>query len=294
MLSIFDIFKIGVGPSSSHTNGPMIAGYQFSQIIADLTQVARVQIDLYGSLSLTGRGHHTDRAVILGLLGNKPETIKITSANQALAHAIEHGELNLAGKQLIPFQLKTDLLFQNTNLPLHENGMTITAFGAQGQILAFETYYSVGGGFVATAKELEHGSANAPVEVEFPFTSADELLFKAEKHGLSLGSLVLRNEIAFHDLETINHKADQIWKVIRSACSAALKRKAFSKVGCMSRAARQHCSKNWKLTRRLKTIQWRSWTGLTCLLSRSVKKMQREDKWSPRQPMARQVSSLQY
>ncbi|NAX43984.1 MULTISPECIES: L-serine ammonia-lyase [unclassified Vibrio] len=214
MLSIFDIFKIGVGPSSSHTNGPMIAGYQFSQIIADLTQVARVQIDLYGSLSLTGRGHHTDRAVILGLLGNKPDTIKITSANQALAHAIEHGELNLAGKQLIPFQLKTDLLFQNTNLPLHENGMTITAFGSQGETLAFETYYSVGGGFVATAKELEHGSANAHVEVEFPFTSADELLFKAEKHGLSLGSLVLRNEIAFHDLETINHKADQIWKVM--------------------------------------------------------------------------------
>lgn len=90
MLSIFDIYKVGVGPSSSHTNGPMIAGYQFTKLIADnLDKVNRVQVDLYGSLSLTGIGHHTDRATILGLLGNKPDTIKISSANQAMKKAID-------------------------------------------------------------------------------------------------------------------------------------------------------------------------------------------------------------
>lgn len=94
MLSIFDIFKIGVGPSSSHTNGPMIAGYQFTQLLGeDLAKVHRVQVDLYGSLSLTGRGHHTDRAVILGLLGNRPDTIRMTSANLALHQAINEEQL---------------------------------------------------------------------------------------------------------------------------------------------------------------------------------------------------------
>ncbi|MDE1327621.1 L-serine ammonia-lyase [Vibrio aestuarianus] len=214
MLSIFEIFKIGVGPSSSHTNGPMIAGYQFTRLIADLSQVKRVQVDLYGSLSLTGKGHHTDRAVVLGLLGNKPDTIKITSAKQSLAVAFEEGILNLAGSHNIAFDVQTDLIFQSSSLPLHENGMTITAFDEQGQQLAFETYYSVGGGFVATAQELQHGSSQSTVDVEFPFSSADELLFKAEKNGLSLGGLVLRNELAFQSVEEINKKADQIWKVM--------------------------------------------------------------------------------
>ena len=104
MISVFDIYKIGVGPSSSHTNGPMIAGFHFTQLIADrITEVVRVQVDLYGSLSLTGIGHHTDRATILGLLGNKPDTIKITSANQAMRHAIDSGELQLSGCHNVGF-----------------------------------------------------------------------------------------------------------------------------------------------------------------------------------------------
>ncbi|MGR5286241.1 L-serine ammonia-lyase [Vibrio maritimus] len=215
MLSIFDIYKVGVGPSSSHTNGPMIAGYQFTKLIADnLDKVNRVQIDLYGSLSLTGIGHHTDRATILGLLGNKPDTIKISSANQAMKKAINEGELPLADTHTIAFDYKTDMLFHEENLPLHENGMTISAFDKEGNRVGFETYYSIGGGFIATEHELQHGKDEEDVSVEYPFTSADEMLALAEKNGMSLGGMVLRNELAFKDIEEINEKTEQIWRVM--------------------------------------------------------------------------------
>ncbi|MFA0548402.1 L-serine ammonia-lyase [Vibrio splendidus 5S-101] len=215
MLSIFDIYKIGVGPSSSHTNGPMIAGFNFTQKIdAQLKQVKRIQIDLYGSLSLTGIGHHTDRATLLGLLGNRPDTIKITSANQAMCKAIEDKSLLVSGNHEIHFDVESDLLFHKTNLPLHENGMTISAFDASGSLLDMETYYSIGGGFIATADELQNGKQEAETQVEFPFSSADQLLELSEQQGLSLGGLILRNEVSFQGMDVIDQKADQIWKVM--------------------------------------------------------------------------------
>ncbi|MFA0156538.1 L-serine ammonia-lyase [Vibrio sp. 10N.261.46.A3] len=215
MLSIFDIYKIGVGPSSSHTNGPMIAGFNFTQKIdAQLKQVKRIQIDLYGSLSLTGIGHHTDRATLLGLLGNRPDTIKITSANQAMRKAIEDKSLLVGGNHEIHFDVESDLLFHKTNLPLHENGMTISAFDESGSLLDMETYYSIGGGFIATADELQNGKQEAETQVEFPFSSADQLLELSEQQGLSLGGLILRNEVSFQGMDVIDQKADQIWKVM--------------------------------------------------------------------------------
>ncbi|GAM69506.1 L-serine dehydratase [Vibrio sp. JCM 19236] len=215
MYSIFDIYKIGVGPSSSHTNGPMLAGHHFTQLItADIAKVARIQVDLYGSLSLTGIGHHTDRASILGLLGNRPDTIKISSANAEMRKAIDEGKLNIAGDHLIDFNYDNDILFHTENLPLHENGMTISAFDASGERIGFETYYSIGGGFIATEYELQHGKSTSDVEVEFPFGSAEEMLNKAEDNGLSLGGMVLRNELAFKSQEEIDAKAEQIWKVM--------------------------------------------------------------------------------
>ncbi|EGU37989.1 L-serine ammonia-lyase [Vibrio sp. IB15] len=215
MLSIFDIYKIGVGPSSSHTNGPMIAGFNFTQKIESvLDQVTRIQIDLYGSLSLTGIGHHTDRATLLGLLGNRPDTIKITSANLAMRKAIEDKSLVVSGHHEIHFDVESDLLFHKTNLPLHENGMTISAFDTNGKLLDMETYYSIGGGFIATADELQNGKQESETQVEFPFSSADQLLELADKNGMSLGGLILRNEVSFQDMEAIDQKADQIWKVM--------------------------------------------------------------------------------
>ncbi|MDN3611472.1 L-serine ammonia-lyase [Vibrio ostreicida] len=215
MLSIFDIFKVGVGPSSSHTNGPMIAGHHFTQLLTDtLTQVQRIQVDLYGSLSLTGKGHHTDRAMILGLMGNKPDTIKMTSAKQALQTTLDQQSLPLSGTHDISFQYDRDILFHNDSLPLHENGMTISAFDASGATLMFETYYSVGGGFIATAQELENGSGEQSVQVPFAFTSAEAMLTMAEESGLSLGGMILQNEVCFFDNQEIERKAEQIWSVM--------------------------------------------------------------------------------
>ncbi|WP_046223767.1 L-serine ammonia-lyase [Vibrio sp. ECSMB14106] len=215
MLSIFDIYKIGVGPSSSHTNGPMIAGFHFTQLIADkIAEVTRVQVDLYGSLSLTGIGHHTDRATILGLLGNKADTIKITSANEAMRRAIDSGEMQLSGSHAIGFNYQTDMLFHEDNLPLHENGMMITAFDQTGKVIVDETYYSIGGGFIATADELQNGTKTESVEVTYPFKNADEMLKQAEDNGMSLGGMILKNESAFQDADTIAEKVDQIWRVM--------------------------------------------------------------------------------
>ncbi|MFA0160198.1 L-serine ammonia-lyase [Vibrio splendidus] len=215
MLSIFDIYKIGVGPSSSHTNGPMIAGFHFTQLIADrIAEVTRVQVDLYGSLSLTGIGHHTDRATILGLLGNKPDTIKITSANEAMRLAIDSGEMQLSGHHTIGFSYQTDMLFHKDNLPLHENGMMITAFDQSGNVIVDETYYSIGGGFIATADELQNGTQTQAVEVPFPFKNADEMLQQADNSGMSLGGMILKNEAEFEGPDIISEKADQIWRVM--------------------------------------------------------------------------------
>ena len=215
MLSIFDIFKVGVGPSSSHTNGPMIAGHHFTTLLAPLLKtVDRIQVELFGSLSLTGRGHHTDRAVILGLLGNRPDTIKMTTAKAALKVAIDENSLNLAGNKVINFSYDSDLLFHKDNLPLHENGMTITAFDSNKKEICKEVYYSIGGGFIATAKELEEGTGSNSVSVPFPFKSADEMLSMAEDNGLSLGAMILLNEQNFFNDEEISAKADQIWKVM--------------------------------------------------------------------------------
>ncbi|MEZ9275200.1 L-serine ammonia-lyase [Vibrio sp. 10N.286.49.F3] len=215
MLSIFDIYKIGVGPSSSHTNGPMIAGFHFTQLIADkIAEVTRIQVDLYGSLSLTGIGHHTDRATILGLLGNKPDTIKITSANQAMRHAVDSGEMDLAGTKHIAFNYETDMLFHKDNLPLHENGMMITAFDQSDNVIVDETYYSIGGGFIATADELQNGTQTQAVEVPFPFKNADEMLQQADNSGMSLGGMILKNEAEFEGADIISEKADQIWRVM--------------------------------------------------------------------------------
>jgi L-serine dehydratase len=148
------------------------------------------------------------------LLGNRPDTIKITSANQAMRKAIEDKSLLVSGNHEIHFDVESDLLFHKTNLPLHENGMTISAFDASGSLLDMETYYSIGGGFIATADELQNGKQEAETQVEFPFSSADQLLELSEQQGLSLGGLILRNEVSFQGMEVIDQKADQIWKVM--------------------------------------------------------------------------------
>lgn len=223
MLSIFDIYKIGVGPSSSHTNGPMIAGYHFRDALDDkLSSVFKIKVDLYGSLSLTGKGHHTNRATVIGLMGNRPDTIDIKEANERLNHTITTKQLALSVDKTIPFDFQHDIIFHHDSLPLHENGMSITAFDSNDNVVITETYYSTGGGFIATESELQNKDKQTKVALAFPFHSAEELLKQAEKHGYCLGGLILRNELAFTTSEEIDRKANQIWQVMSSCVERGL------------------------------------------------------------------------
>ncbi len=218
MLSIFDIYKIGVGPSSSHTNGPMIAGFEFGKKLSpQIARVVRIQVDLFGSLSLTGKGHHTDKAVMMGLQGNRPDTIDIPAATELMISNLDKHQLLLQGMHAITFNPHSDILFHNDNLPLHENGMAISAYDVNGVQLDRQVYYSIGGGFIATEAELEQGYSDHDTAVEFPFYSADELLRQAEKNGFCLGGLIMRNELAFRTNDEINQMVNRIWEVM-SAC----------------------------------------------------------------------------
>ncbi|MDA9556876.1 L-serine ammonia-lyase [Vibrio sp.] len=215
MLSIFDIYKVGVGPSSSHTNGPMIAGYNFSESIkSEIETIIHVQVDLYGSLSLTGHGHHTDRAIILGLIGNKPDTINVESAKIDLHKAVEYNKLSLSGLKEIHFDYDKDIIFHSESLPLHENGMRISAFNAAGDRIGFETYYSTGGGFISTEDELLLGKKESDIKVTYPFSNAEEMLEQANDHNINLADMILQNEYSFQDREATDNKAIQIWDVM--------------------------------------------------------------------------------
>ncbi|AGH80376.1 L-serine dehydratase [Psychromonas sp. CNPT3] len=224
MLSIFDIYKIGIGPSSSHTNGPMIAGYQFTQLITDkLTHIERLQVDLYGSLSLTGKGHHTDKAIILGLVGFQPENIKSNTANKIFNDCKTEKTLSLLGKKEITFDPELCIIFHTESLPLHENGMSISAFDKEDNLLEKEVYYSIGGGFIKTEAQMTDKNSAQSVKLAFPFTSADSLLTLADTAGLSIGTLIQRNELSYRSAEEIEAKTEKIWKVISLCLERGLK-----------------------------------------------------------------------
>jgi len=206
MISVFDIFKIGIGPSSSHTVGPMKAGKQF---VDDLTQqhlllsTSRIAVDVYGSLSLTGKGHATDIAIIMGLAGNLPDTVDIDAIPVFISHVEQSGKLLLAqGQHEVDFPIKGGMNFHSTYLPLHENGMTITAFNAD-EIIYKKTYYSIGGGFIVD--EEHFGQSNEQqVQVPYPYQYAADLQRHCKETGLSLSALVMQNELALHSKQEIN------------------------------------------------------------------------------------------
>ncbi|CAM3734004.1 L-serine ammonia-lyase [Rouxiella silvae] len=216
MISVFDIFKIGIGPSSSHTVGPMKAGKAFIDELASsglLESTTRLQVDVYGSLSLTGKGHHTDIAIIMGLAGNKPDTVDIDAIKPFIAQVQQSGRLPLAsvGKE-VDFPLPDGLRFHDSNLPRHENGMTICAFNHDALLLT-QTYYSIGGGFVVTDAEFGVTQSNAPC-VPYPFNSAADLQSHCDESGLSLSSVMMKNELALNDKATIDAHFAAIWQVM--------------------------------------------------------------------------------
>jgi len=200
LLSIFDLFKVGIGPSSSHTVGPMVAANRFLDELREknlLDSVSRVKVDLYGSLAMTGEGHATDVATLLGLLGEKPDLVDPDKVPEYIKQIDDSGELNLAGERMIPFKRETDLPFNfGESLPKHPNGMRFCAFDDAGIITIDSIYYSVGGGFVLSDAEAGDDAEEAAIEHSIPFwfNNGVELLEICNKEGLSIADVVLTNE----------------------------------------------------------------------------------------------------
>jgi L-serine dehydratase len=203
--SLFELFKIGIGPSSSHTVGPMRAALRFVTALAAtprFASAARVRVDLYGSLALTGIGHGTDRAILLGLSGHAPDKVDTSQVDELLTRIRSTRHIHLDGLLNVPFDEATDLLFHRNQMypdpaaASHPNGMRFTAFDPTGGVLAEEIFYSIGGGFIVSEAERTAPPGASPRRVPYPFRSAAELLDIAQAHQLTIAELLLANEVA--------------------------------------------------------------------------------------------------
>ena len=224
-LSVFDMFKVGVGPSSSHTMGPMVAAAQFlERLRASPFSAHGLRASLHGSLAFTGVGHATDRAVILGLAGFLPDTYDAGKAETALAEIAKNHTVAPDDLPEMAFDPAVDLVFDyETVLPGHANGLILMATDAQGDVILQETYYSVGGGFVLTAAELEAGKdADDGPAVPNPFKTAAEMLEMCEAKGLSIAELKRENELSRLPHAVLETGMDRIWTVMRDCMDRGL------------------------------------------------------------------------
>ena len=224
-LSVFDMFKVGIGPSSSHTMGPMVAAARFLDILRGSPFAATgLQASLHGSLAFTGIGHATDRATILGLAGFEPDSYDHDKAEAALAAIRSTHSVAPPGLPQLAFDPKNDLQFDfGPNLPGHPNGMIIKATDAQGDVILQETYYSVGGGFVMTETELtEDGSENTGAEVPYPFTTAADMLRMAETSGKTIAELKRANEMSCAGRDALRSGVARLWQVMSDCIDRGL------------------------------------------------------------------------
>ena len=225
-LSALDLFTIGIGPSSSHTVGPMRAACRFVRYLESsglAPRVARLCCDLHGSLAATGKGHGTDSAILLGFLGEEPETVEIDRIPDLLA-TVRGGSLRMPGGHVVPFDEKTDLDFKRLKpLPLHPNGMHFTALDHGGEPLADAVIYSLGGGFIASEAEMK--AAPPPsVEQPYPFAHAAELMAHCESTGLPISALVLANEASLRPEAGTRSRLDAIWQAMQDCVNRGCSR----------------------------------------------------------------------
>jgi L-serine dehydratase len=218
-LSVFDIFKIGIGPSSSHTMGPMNAARTFVELLAArglLERTAQVSAQLYGSLALTGRGHCTDRAILLGLSGMSPDTIDSAAVEPALHRIRSTGRIRLLGRHEIAFDEPLNLLFHiDQVLPGHSNGMRFTAHDAALEVLAREEYYSIGGGFIVQAGASTFDGEKRAPPPPYEFESGARLLELCRQEGLEIHELLLARERAWYGEADIRARLMRIWQVMQ-------------------------------------------------------------------------------
>ncbi|MCF4140434.1 L-serine ammonia-lyase [Streptomyces sp. Tue 6430] len=231
-ISVFDLFSIGIGPSSSHTVGPMRAARMFARRLRNegvLDSVASVRSELYGSLGATGHGHGTPKAVLLGLEGDSPRTVDVETADARVERIKDSGRIRLLGEQEIPFSFDDDLvLHRRETLPYHANGMTLWAHDAEGAELLSKTYYSVGGGFVVDEDAV--GADRIKLDdtvLKYPFRTGDELLRLTQETGLSISSLMLENERAWRTEEEIHEGLLEIWRVMQACVARGMSREGI-------------------------------------------------------------------
>lgn len=231
-VSIFDLFSIGIGPSSSHTVGPMRAARQFALDLERSMLLPRVQglkAELFGSLALTGKGHCTDLAILLGLQGETPEGVDPNAVQSIVANIRSNKQLNLAGKKSIAFDEEKELLFwKDKQLPYHPNGMRFTAYDSAGKEIKSSVYYSVGGGFVVAHADIHQGdeskeeASNRPA-APFPFKTGDGLLSICRREQLSIADVMMANELVFRSKEEIRQGLLKIWHVMKASVERGCK-----------------------------------------------------------------------
>ncbi|MFF9488546.1 L-serine ammonia-lyase [Streptomyces sp. NPDC014676] len=231
-ISVFDLFSIGIGPSSSHTVGPMRAARMFARRLRNedlLDSVASVRAELYGSLGATGHGHGTPKAVLLGLEGDSPRTVDVESADERVEKIKDGGRIRLLGEHEIAFSFDDDMvLHRRKALPYHANGMTLWAYDASGTELLTKTYYSVGGGFVVDEDAV--GADRIVLDdtvLKYPFRTGDELLRLTKETGLSISALMLENERAWRSEEEIRAGLLEIWRVMRACVDRGMSREGI-------------------------------------------------------------------
>ncbi|WP_282089916.1 L-serine ammonia-lyase [Streptomyces tendae] len=231
-ISVFDLFSIGIGPSSSHTVGPMRAARMFARRLRNeelLDSVASVRAELYGSLGATGHGHGTPKAVLLGLEGDSPRTVDVETADDRVEKIKAAGRIRLLGEHEIAFAYDDDMvLHRRQALPYHANGMTLWAYGADGAEVLTKTYYSVGGGFVVDEDAV--GADRIVLDdtvLKYPFRTGDELLRLAKETGLSISALMLENERAWRDEDEIREGLLEIWRVMRACVDRGMTREGI-------------------------------------------------------------------
>jgi L-serine dehydratase len=229
-ISVFDLFRIGIGPSSSHTVGPMIAARKFILSIEksnQLKKVTRIKSEMYGSLGATGKAHGTPKAIILGLEGEQPDQVDATLITKRIEKIYSEGRINLLGKQTINYNREIDLkLYRRKSLPFHPNGMIFSAFDENGKELVQKTYYSVGGGFVVDDSN-ENGNYIAEDEtvITYPYDSAAELLEYCKRESLKISDVMIKNESAWRPENKTREGLLSLWSVMQETVNNGIANK---------------------------------------------------------------------
>jgi L-serine dehydratase len=233
VISVLDLFKISIGPSSSHTAGPMRAAHRFAQDLESWGKLVRTEslkIELYGSLAHTGKGHCTDRAILLGLTGETPDQLDPNTIGPKLARMREQRTLRLLGTHTVRLDPDIDIVFLgDQTLPTHPNAMRFTAYNGSGRELDSNVFYSIGGGFVVAEGEqsFEESESAPEAGIPYPFRSADELLSLGRQHDKAIWEMILQNERSFRSGEEVEHGISRIWTVMKECTYRGLRTDGF-------------------------------------------------------------------